>query len=130
MNPWRLVSWSNETGRVVKELACHIDELGEVLQLPFPAGACCRDAVMELTNFLLHYQWFRRRWLPVKVGDYFQEVINQGTRDCQVVAVDEHMGHFLYEYEMPNGRTYLRDHTGRPINRNRLSKRWQALLED
>jgi hypothetical protein len=52
--------------------------------------------------------WFRRNSRPFKDGNTFDENINQGGRWCRVTAVDEETGDYLYDYEMPNGRVFMR----------------------
>jgi hypothetical protein len=128
-NPWRLVEWTDEAGRVVKELAFHEAELREVLDLPFPPAAAAREPVVELTHFARAkpYQYFRRRWCPHKPGDVFYENINQAERLCKVLAVDEASGRILYDYEMPGGRVFMRI-DGRPVSAKRLSQKWREML--
>ncbi len=84
---------------------------------------------MMLTNFCRAkpFSWFRRRYQPLRCGDVFTEVINQGERDCKVLAVDEETGAVLYDYEMPRGRIFMRI-DGKPVNEKSLSKKWRRLL--
>lgn len=132
-NPWRLVQWTDGHGRPVKNLICHDDELGRVLNLPFPPGAVARDPVTEFTGVNPsgpRPRYFRRMpW--VAVGARFAENINQGDRDCEVVAVDEATGAYLYAYQMPGGREFMRrGPEGHPVTRSRLSLKWKRLLGD
>lgn len=41
--PWRVIEWTDENGRTVRELAFHKEETQEVLDLPFPAGRAIID---------------------------------------------------------------------------------------
>lgn len=127
--PWRVIEWTNENGRTVRELAFHKEETQEVLDLPFPDDAVVREPIMLLTDFFREYKWFRRHrtsWSELKYGDVFYENINQGDRACKVLAVDEN-GRVLYDYEMPRGRTFHRI-DGRPVNIKRLPKKWRRLM--
>lgn len=58
----------------------------------------------------------------------FTELINQGNRDCVVVAVDGTK--LLYEYEMPNGTSAIRNERGKPVPYRALSRFWLRLIED
>ncbi|HYF37108.1 MAG TPA: hypothetical protein VD994_17545, partial [Prosthecobacter sp.] len=130
-NPWRLVTWTGDSpSNVIWELAFHESELEEVLSLPFPPGAVCRDPVMMLTDFARAkpYTWFRKRWQPLKPGDSFMENINQGDRWCYVLAVDED-GALFYSYEMPNERVFLRI-DGKPVSPNKIPRKWLDLAGD
>lgn len=141
MNPWRIVNWTDADYRIVKTVHCHESELEEVLNLPFPAKAVCRDPVMELTQFAMVHHWYKLRWRPTKddpyaaslspyaVGDVFEEDINQALRECVVLAVDEKTGQYLYIYDMPKGRSFLRVN-GKPISMNQLGKKWTRLLAE
>ncbi len=44
----------------------------------------------------------------VAVGDVFPRWINQADRDCVVFAVSASGMSYAYEYEMPNGRLFVR----------------------
>lgn len=112
MNNWRLVTWTDEDANVVKRLACHVSELKQVLEIQ-PPGSVVREPVTILDN--LQGQFFCR--YPYKVGDTFYEIINQGERLCVVISVDETTGNYLYEYEMPRGRKFIRNQYGKPTKR-------------
>jgi hypothetical protein len=129
VNNWCLVEWTDAERHVVKRLACHFEELAEVLDLPWPAKAACREPVTEYTGLPTYITWFRRRPSP-RLGDTFVEFINQGDRDCWVIAVEDETGRYLYEYEMPNGRIFLRNQDGKPVARNTLSAKWRALIAE
>lgn len=66
----------------------------------------------------------------MRAGEYFEEQINQGSRTCTVIAVDEASGNYLYEYEMPEGSTAIRNQHGRPVGYKDLSLHWLRLIED
>lgn len=127
---WCEVEWTNEVGRAVKRLAFHFDEMSEVLDLPFPDGAVAREPVVAMTTFARKSPppFFRRRLCLLTPGDVFGEYVNQADRTCVVLGVDEKTGQCLYEYEMPNGRTYLRI-DGQPVSRNRLPEKWRKFVE-
>lgn len=133
---WREVRWTDENNREVKKLICHVDELPEVIASPFPKGAVVREPVYEFTGVSTTQPKFFRRCL-VKVGDQFDEFINQGKRDCQVMAIDPETGRYLYEYDMPNGTTALRwsqwtngvEKHGQ-VSYRALSKRWRKLIAE
>lgn len=128
MNLWREVVWTDAQGREVKRLACHVSELPRVLDMPFPAGAVVREPVYELTN-LTPTTVFHCRY-PYRVGDTFTDFVNQGDRPAVVVAVDEATGDFLYEYEMPGGRVFLRNQDARPVSRARVPRKFREQLDD
>src|SRR5208337_3029551 len=104
--PWREIMWINERNREVSRMVFHVDELAEVLALPFPEGATAHEPVYEFSAFNGGTKFFRR--CLVKTGDTFSEFINQGERDCLVLAVDPDTGRYLYEYVMPAGSSALR----------------------
>lgn len=58
----------------------------------------------------------------------FTEFINQGDRECVVIA--ENGTKFLYEYEMPNGTSCVRNEKNRPIPYLSLPAFWLRLIED
>jgi hypothetical protein len=121
VTPWRLVVWTDADNREVRRLGCHVDELPRVLDLPFPPRAVVREPVYALTAAWDAPAYFsRRRPCPFKVGDTFTEEINQGHRTCRVVAVNDRTGDYLYDYEMPGGRVFLRNQSGRPVGRGRV----------
>jgi len=62
------------------------------------------------------------------VNQQFEEFINQGMRDCTVVA--ENGTKFIYEYVMPNGKSCLRDQNNKPISYRAISRLWLRLIED
>lgn len=132
--PWRLVRWTDENNKEVASLVFHVDELAEVIALPFPSGAVVREPIYEC-SVLAGARFFRRDL--TKVGDPFVELINQGNRECEVVAIDPKTWRVLYEYEMPNGSSALRWYqwergimkTGQ-IPYSQLSKRWLDLIEN
>lgn len=128
-NPWRIIRWTDAEYRVVRQVCFHETELKQILSLPFPDNAACREPIQEMTSFDPRSQFFRRRFYPAKVGDFFQEHINQGLRDCSVVAFDDSTGDYLYEYDMPGGRTFLRNSAGKPVSQKRISKRFLDLME-
>jgi len=120
---WREIIWTDENNREVARLACHQSELEVVLNRPFPPGAVVREPVYELTSIGVNTRFACR--FPVKIGDSFTDNINQGDRFCRVVAVDEGTGDYLYEYEMPAGRTFLRNQYGKPVSRRRVPKKFR-----
>jgi hypothetical protein len=63
-----------------------------------------------------------------KAGDCGMELINQGMRECTIVAV---LGdRYLYEYVMPNGTSTLRNERGKSVSYSTLSQKWvQAIAE-
>jgi hypothetical protein len=122
MSRWREVIWTDENNKEVKRLACHESELDHVLNMPFPTGAVVREPVYELTNINSATK-FQCRY-HYRVGDTFYDHINQGDRFCRVVAVDEESGDFMYEYEMPGGRTFLRNQNGKPISEKRIPRKF------
>lgn len=61
-------------------------------------------------------------------GQTFEEFINQSMRDCVVIA--ENGTKFLYEYEMPNGTSCIRNELDKPVPYKRLSRFWLRLIED
>jgi hypothetical protein len=128
MNNYRVITWTDENYREVSRMGFHVSDLKEVLALPFPKGAVCRDPITELTDLKPGMPFYDGK-RPVYDGECFQEFINQGERDCQIIAVDESTGAYLYEYDMPGGRTFLRNHRGVPVSRTKLSRRWHQLIE-
>lgn len=127
-NPWRLVSWTDENYRLVQEIACHECELDKVLNLPHPPGAVVREPVTTLHDHNARpYNFFRKRPCPFKPGDTFTEFINQADRDCLALAVDPD-GRCLYDYQMPNGKTFARI-DGKPVNVKKLPEKWRKLLQ-
>jgi len=101
-------------------------ELPLVLNKPFPPGAVVREPVYELTNIGPNTKFQCR--FPVKVGDTFFDFINQGDRPCRVVAVDDETGDFLYDYEMPGGRVFLRNQYGKPVSEKRIPKKFRDII--
>lgn len=128
INNWCLVTWVDSCNKTVAQMGCHFDEICEVLDLPWLPGVAAREPIDAYTGTPVSVKWFRRRPPEYKVGDLFYEKINQAQRLCEVVAVDEKTGDYLYEYEMPAGGLYLRNKNGRPVSRNRLPRKWQSLL--
>lgn len=125
---YRIVTWTDENHRPIRQMAFHVSDLAAVLDLPFPIGAVCRDPVTELTQIKPDLSFYDGKF-PYRDGDQFQEVINQGHRHCYVIAVDDSTGAFLYEYDMPGGRTFLRNHKGSAVQRGKLSRRWLQIIE-
>ena len=67
----------------------------------------------------------------MKAGDSFNELINQGQRECIVIAVDgSNPAQYLYEYEMPHGTSAVRNEKGRPIPYDSISLKWLKLIEE
>jgi len=130
--PWRLIRWTDANNKEVRSLVFHVDELKEVVDLPFPEGAACREPIYECST-LAGARFFRRDL--TNIGDCFTEFINQGNRDCQVVAIDNKTWRVLYEYTMPNETSALRWYqwengvmkTGQ-IAYSTLSKKWLDLI--
>jgi hypothetical protein len=120
---WREVVWTDENSREVKRLACHESELVCVMDMPFPPASVVREPVRKLTNIGSNTQFYCR--FPYQVGDTFVENINQGDRHCVVVAVDEATGDYLYDYEMPGGKKFLRNQNKKPISRERIPRKFQ-----
>jgi hypothetical protein len=135
-NPWRVIIWTDENNKEVSRMIFHVDETKEVLALPFPKGAVVREPIYEHTFAGPVLPKFFRKCL-VNVGDSFTEFINQGDRDCLVLAVDPDTGRYLYEYVMPAGTTALRweqwdkgvlKHGQTPYAQ--LSRKWLQLIKD
>ena len=122
VSPWRLVCWTDENGREVKRVVCHESEVGAVMNLPFPPRAAVREPVYEQTNLIGLMPFHFHGKHPFGVGFTFTDWVNQGDRGAQIVAKNDGTGDFIYEYEMPGGRVFLRDRAGRPMSRNRLPK--------
>ncbi len=120
VSPWRLVCWTDEAGREVRRTVCHESEVGAVMDLPFPHRAVAREPVYEQTALAGLVPWDFHRRHPFGVGFTFTDNVNQGDRPCAIVAANGDTGDFIYEYEMPGGRTFLRNRRGRPVSRNRL----------
>ena len=127
MSLWREIIWTDENNREVSRLACHESELDLVLNRPFPNGAIVREPVYELTNIGPTTKFCCR--FPCNLGDIFHDFINQGLRVCKVVAVDELTGDFLYEYEMPGGRCFLRNQYGKPVSLKRIPKKFSEYFD-
>ena len=72
----------------------------------------------------------KNRIFGFKFGDFFQEHINQGLRDCQILAVDEKTGDYLYEYDMPAGKTFMRTRFRGSVSQKNLPKKWLKLMEE
>ena len=119
---WHEVVWTDENCREVKRLACHESELVDVMDMPFPDGAVVREPVCKLTSIRSNTKFHCR--FPYRVGDTFVEHINQGDRYCVVVSVDEATGDYLYDYEMPVGKKFLRNHNGKPVSRERIPRKF------
>lgn len=128
-NNYRVITWTDDHGRRVSELGFHVSDLDKVLNLPFPAGAVGRVPVTEYTGIPLELDFYDEK-MPCREGDQFSEIINQNLRDCEVVAIDEQTGAYLYEYTMPNGRSYLRNHHGNSVQRKKLSAKWRRILNE
>ncbi len=62
----------------------------------------------------------------LKVGDTFEEYVNQAIRECLVLAVDG-KGRALYSYVMPRGKVFVRVN-GKPVSK--LNAKWRSLMED
>lgn len=120
VTPWRLFIWTDERDREVKRLVCHESELSEVADLPFPPGAVAREPVYEFTAMSALMPWDFYRKHPFEVGFRFTDFINQGDRPAMIVAKNDATGDFIYEYEMPGGRVFLRSRGGRPVSLKRL----------
>ncbi len=127
MSKWREIIWTDENNREVARLACHESELKYVLSLKYPPGAVVREPVYELTTIKSNTKFQCRR--PVQIGDSFYDHINQGDRFCTVVAVDEETGDYLYEYEMPGGRVFLRNQYGRPVSQKQIPVKFREDLQ-
>jgi hypothetical protein len=134
MSEWLEVIWTDNRSKPVKKLVCHYTEVGEVVNLPFPPEAVVREPVMAWHGGSVP-RFYRKSLM--KVGDHFEEEVNQGMRPCTVLAVDERTGRYLYEYEMPNGTTTLRTgewKNGRYImggySYKALPKYWRKLIEE
>lgn len=66
--------------------------------------------------------------MNLKVGDTFQIDVNQGSRTACIVAILSDK--FLYEYEMPNGTTCLRNHKDKPISYRNLPDKWVKAISE
>jgi len=129
---WLRCTWSDENYRTIKTVNFHRSELDQVINLPMPAGAVVREQVVAITEFSKPLSWFKKRWVGLRVGEHFQEFINQGWRHATVLAIDD-IGNLLYEYEMPAGKVFMRIDEGgyhRPISPKQLdkNKKWQLLI--
>lgn len=122
LSRWSEVVWTDENCREVKRLACHESELVNVMDMPFPDGAVVREPVCKLISIGPNTKFHCR--FPYRVGDTFIEHINQGYRECVVVAVDETTGNYLYEYDMPGGKTFLRNQNGKPVSKERIPRKF------
>ena len=125
LSRWREVVWTDEDSHDVKRVACHESELVRVMDMPFPPGAVVLEPVRNLTSICSSTKFFCR--FPYQVGDTFTENINQGDRDCLVIAVDDATGDYLYDYEMPAGKKFLRDHNQKPVSAGRIPKKFQQI---
>lgn len=66
--------------------------------------------------------------MNLKAGETFTIYVNQGERDAVIVAV---LGdRYLYEYEMPNGSTCLRNEKDRPVSYRAISDKWLDAIEE
>ena len=124
---WLEVVWTDENCREVKRVACHVSELVRVLDMPLPPGAVVREPVRNLASICSRTRFFGR--FPYQVGDTFVENINQGDRDCVVVAVDDATGDYLYDYKMPAGKIFLRNNNGKPVSKKRIPKKFEKSFE-
>lgn len=128
-NPYRVITWSDGNRRPVLAIGFHVSDLEAVLRFPQPVTAAGRDPITEYTGVERVLYFFNSK-SPFKAGDTFDEEINQGQRECVVVAVDEKTGRYIYEYEMPNGTSALRWENGRSISYKALSHHWRLLIEE
>lgn len=134
---WLDVCWTGSTpSNVVQRIVCHRTELTEVLNSPWPAMASAREPVVAWTGGCLEKVKFWRKCLA-RVGDTFEEEVNQGMRPCTILAVDPVSGRFLYEYTMPGGTTALRTggwekgkYTIGGYSYKSLPKFWRRLVEE
>jgi hypothetical protein len=90
-NPWRVITWSDENGREVMELAFHKSELERALNYPFPRGAVAREPVTALTTPLRArpYQWLEKvpEWVAKRTQHRDGRVTISGPRGV-TVALD------------------------------------------
>jgi len=128
MTNYRVITWTDERERPVKQMGFHVSDLESVLNLPFPKGAVSRDPITEFTGIPVELPFYQDKSPLMVYGTQFQEEINQGLRNCQVIAVDDATGEYLYDYEMPAGRTFIRNHKGKPVSK--LSNRWKRIIEE
>ena len=127
-SPWRIMRWSDEQGRTVRRMGFHLIDLDKVLALPFPENAAVRNPMTWYTGVEKIEGWYLSK-SPMEVGTDFSEEINQGLRDCTVVAVDPSTGRYMYEYTMPKGTSAPRRENGRPVSYKSLSTFWRRLID-
>ncbi len=136
-------TFTDATGAIVERLVIHESERGEFAR-DVEAGKVEWLKNPAIVRHERGWPWngleaagtrFWKQCPTVKEGDWWQEHINQGHRDGQVVAVDVERGQYLWEYEMPKGTTGLVLYgwkrgiqTRRVVSYNSLSDRWLRLL--